>query len=630
MERHDIVVLTALTREWDRLGLSRRDLLRLLVAGAGTATIASIVAACGGTPPTPTPLATATAISGQATTVPTATGRAASPASGPAVAGSPVRAGSPAASPVAAAAGYPAGGKYSTLEAIGRRGGHITEVGFAEANTFNPIMSTDQASGPRIAMIFNSLLGVNPDSGLPFPDLAVDVPTKQNGGISADGLTYTFKLRQGIKWHDGQPLTARDIAFTYETVTKKDLGSGRTGEASARIDSVATPDASTVVIKLKKVIANFLTLNMYGIVPEHILKDVPVDRIKSHPFSVGDPKATIGTGPFKFQEFVRDDHLTLVKNREYFRGEPALDEYIFKVVKDSNVVVTQLKSGEADYGAITETFYDELGRLPNLRVDAYDLFSFDLILFQLDPAKTTLFQDKRVRQGLAYALDREGMVKAIRFGRGQVAHGTMPPPSWAYAPDRITIKYTYDPRKAEQLLDEAGWTKGADGVRARGGQQMRFDLWLQAGRKDHEQFATAMQQQWKQIGVEANLKAEERTSFLTRIIETHDLDMSLNNFSYTVDPDQSTAWKTNAYVNVGRYSNPRVDALLDQALSELDQDKRKELYLEMQNILADELPALLLDFPQGLQVVNKRVHNLRPNAVSVRWNPQTWWVDDGR
>jgi peptide/nickel transport system substrate-binding protein len=603
-----------------------------------------LLIACGGTTATPTsaPAATAAATTAPtagaaatATTPPAAAGGSTAAASPSAVvAGSPTRAGSPAASPGAAASGaYPSGGKFSTLEPVGKKGGHATNLTFADAKTNNPMLSSDTESGARIALQYNVLVDVNPDNALPFPDLATEVPNLANGGISKDGLTYTFKLRKDVKWSDNQPFTSKDVVFTYQTMAKKELGSPRTAAINERIDSVSAPDDATVVFKLKKVVAPFLISNMYAIVPEHILKDVPVDQIKTHPFSTGDPKASVATGPFKFKEWVKDDHATFEKNPLYFRGEPALDQVIHKVVKDQTVVVAQLKTGEGDWGGIQESFFDELSKDPKLNVAKYDTFSFTFYSYQLDPAKSTLFQQKEVRQALAYALDRDAMIKAIRFGIGQVAQGTMPVPSWAYAPDQITTKYTYDPKKAEQLLDQAGWAKGPDGIRAKGGQKLSFTLWTNAGNKVREQYVTVMQQQWKAIGVDATPKTEEWNAFLTRITETHDFEVYLVGFQWDVDPDQTTMWSTESYeggFNMNKYSNKKVDELMSSGLSELDQAKRKQLYVDMQNVIMDELPNLIIDFPQGLQGVNKRVHNLKPNAVNTRWNAHTWWVDDGK
>jgi peptide/nickel transport system substrate-binding protein len=637
--------LVQLATEWTRKGLSRRDFVRLTGAGVGAATLTAFLAACGAeSTPTTAPVAStapSVAPSTAASVAPTAaTGGAASTAPSTAASAVATRAAtaSGAATPAAGgASGLPSGGKYSTLEPVGKKGGTFVETVVADAKTNNSMLSTDVPSNDRISIQFSSILALNPDTALPFPLLATDVPSRENGGISQDGLTYTFKLRKDVKWHDGQPFTSKDVVFTYQTLAKKELGSPRTAEINDRVDSVTAPDDYTVVFKLKKIVAPFLVSNIasnnYSIVPEHILGSVAVDQIKQHPFSIGDPKASIGTGPFKFKEWAKDDHATFVKNPDYFGGEPAIDQYIFKVVKDQDVVVANLKTGEGDFGAIPTTAVDDVSKTASLSVVKYDTYGFTFYSHQLDASKTTLFQQKEVRQALAYAIDRDAIVQAIYNGYAVIGQGTMPTLSFAYAPDQITTKYPYDIKKAEQLLDAAGWVKGSDGIRAKDGKKLQFTLWTGSISKAFGQLITVLQQQWKAIGVDATPKVEEWNAFLSRITETHDFEMFLVGFSWGVDPDQTAMWASQSYTggfNMGKYANPQVDQLLAQGLTELDTAKRKALYVQMQNILMDDLPNVVLAFPQALAVVNKRVKNFYPNAVNFRWNIEKVWLTDGK
>lgn len=641
-----------LSQRWTARGLSRRDFLRLSGAGVSAATLTALLAACGSdAAPTAAPAAS-TAPSTAASAAPS-TAASAAPSSAASAAPSAAASAAPggaastatraagtaaAGTPVAGAGGassLPSGGKYSTLEAVGKKGGHITEGGTSEVKTFNGMVSSDVPSNNMIALIFNRLLTLNPDTALPYADLATAVPSRENGGVSQDGLTYTFKLRNDVKWHDGQQFTSKDVVYTYTTMQKKELGSPRTAELNDRVESITAPDDYTVVFKLKKIVAPFLVSNMYAIVPEHILKEVAADQMKAHPFSTGDAKATIGTGPFKFGSYAKGDSVTVVKNASYFRGEPALDQYIYKVVKDGNVLVQSLKTGEVDYGAITAALFDEMTKQQNVNAVKYDSYNFFFYAYQLDSTKTTLFQEKAVRQALTYALDREAMLKAIRFGLGVVGVGTEPVLSWAYAPDQITTKYTYDVNKANQLLDGAGWVKGADGIRAKEGKKLRFTLWSYSGDPVVDGYLATMQQLWKAIGVDCTPKTEEFSTFVSRLTESHDFEIAMVGFNWDPDPDQQSMWATQSYgggFNLGKYSNPQVDDILAKALVELDQEKRKQLYIQMQNILADEVPSVILYFSQRLDGINKRLHNFFPNAVGTgpRWAAHTWWVEDGK
>jgi peptide/nickel transport system substrate-binding protein len=530
----------------------------------------------------------------------------------------------------------PGGGKYSTLQLPPKKGGSLVEVSFADGATNNAMLSSDTTSAARISMQYESLVDLNPDNALPFPRLATEVPTRQNGGISADGLTYTFKLRPGIKWSDGTPFTAKDVVYTYTTMRNPASKSPRAAELTDRVESISATDDLTVVFKMKKVVAPFLVANaIYRIVPEHILKDVALDQLAAHPFSTGDPTASVALSAFKFSEWVKGDRIVLVKNPTYYGGEPALDRWVQKVVKDENVVFATLKANEGDYGgAINPSLWEEAQKLPNFTPSKFDQYSFTFYSYQLDPAKTTLFQDKKVRQALLYGLDRKAMVEAILLNLGIVAEGTMPTLNFAYQPDKITTKYAYDPRKAAQLLDEAGWKAPTSGaIREKDGKKLQFTIWTNAGNKTREQYVTVMQQQWRAIGVDASPKTEEWAAFLTRITQTKDFEIFLVGFSWGVDPDQTTMWATESFTggfNMGKYSNPKVDELLKQGLGELDNEKRKAIYLEMQNIIMDEVPNVILDFPQAPVIVHKRTRNFFPNAVNFRWNTHQWWVEDGK
>jgi peptide/nickel transport system substrate-binding protein len=387
-------------------------------------------------------------------------------------------------------------------------------------------------------------------------------------------------------------------------------------------------------VKLNFPAASFLVNNtVYGIVPEHVLKDVAPAALARHDFSTGKKGVTIGTGPFMFGEWVQNDHVTLEKYKGYWEVEPSLDRYVYKIVTNQTVLAQQIKTGEIDYtgpDGVDEADYQDLQRTKDVNVIAYDSFDFTFYAYQLDPEKSKLFLDKRVRQALFLAVNRPQMIEAIRFGLGEVAIGTMGVDSWAYNPSAIALKYNFDQATAKKLLDEAGWLPGADGIRAKDGQRLAFKVYTNAGNKVREQYAAVLQQAWKQIGVDATPQVEEWTTLLDRITGPKDFDMYLIGLSWDPDPDQSSMWSTDAYqagFNMNKYSNPTVDELLKQGLLETDIGKRKQIYTDMQNVVVDDLPSAIIDFPKSIAAVNTRVHNLFPNAIDDRFNAHQWWVD---
>ncbi len=514
-------------------------------------------------------------------------------------------------------------------EPVGNVGGQIVYGSFSDAATMNPVLSQDTTSSGIINMFSRALVINHPLTTEPHPQLA------ESWDISDDGIEYTFNLREDVTWHDGEQLTAQDVVFTYETHMHEDTGSPRTAELTDRIDTVEAVDDYTVQFTLNFPASPFLQVNcIYRLIPEHILGDVEPADIAAHDYSIGTEGVTIGCGPFQFQEWVSDDHITLVKYPDYYEGEPNIDQWIMRVVPDQTVLAQQLGTGELDVGSIQESDFESLDAQEHVNVHMYDTFNFTFYAYQLDEERTTLFQEPEVRQALLYALDREALISAIRFGIGEVATGTMPVPSWAYNPEGIERHYDYDPDQARELLDSVGWVEGDDGIRERDGERFSFEIYTNAGNEIREQYVAVMQEQWREIGVECTPQTEEWSAFLDRITGTRDFEMFLVGFSWGVDPHQETMWHTDAQeggFNMNRYSNPDVDDLLGQALATTDRDERTEIYTEMQNIILEDVPSAILDFPQGIVGVNTRVHNLFPTDVDYDTNSSNaheWWVDE--
>jgi peptide/nickel transport system substrate-binding protein len=572
--------------------MSRRRFLASMASAAGTATL---LAACGGAPGGTDPTA-ASVPTGDAPTPTTATA-----ATGPTT-------------------------FASQIDTAGiTPGGTIIEGSTADVRTLNPVLTSDTASSRITSLVFDSLVDIDPDTLEPTSNLA------ESWTVSDDSTVFTFTIKSGVTFHDGQPLTAADVKFTYDLLMNPDTGTPRAGSLNAIVESVEAPDDTTVVFTLKEVDAGFLVSELgYGIVPQHILGDLNPADLPTSEFTTTSP---IGTGPFKFQEFRAGELVTLVANPEYHRGAPALESYIRKFVKDPTALFQQLKTGEVDFAGFDPSFYEEAIAQDNFTTFAYDTFNFTFFGYNLDPEKgSPIFQDVKVRQALFYAIDRPGIISTVRNGLSTLAYGTMPVLSWAYQPDQITSRYDYDPDRAGQLLDEAGWTMGTDGIREKDGQKLSFTVNAQSGNKAIDGFLAVFQENWRQIGVEMTPAQEEFSQFVTRLTKTFDFAVFLVGFSWGTDPDQRSMWHSDSYpagFNLFKYSNPEVDQTIDAASKTLDQEQRKELYLQMQNLVLADAPALITDFPKTLAGVNNRVKNLIPNAVSITQNAHQWYVMDG-
>jgi peptide/nickel transport system substrate-binding protein len=570
--------------------------LLLLVA------LLAMVAACG-------PAATPTALPAQPTAAP------AQPTAAPA---------QPTTAPQATTAAVQPPAPTAATSAI-VEGGTFIEGTFADAKTMNSILSSDTSSGRIIKLLGNGLLNVK-------PDLTVECDLCDKYTVSSDSLKITFTLKKGVKFHDGTEVTADDVKYVYDSIMNADNASPRRGGLKDYFtgpDSFKVIDPSTIEFNYAKIKADTLVADFgYQIFSKKALGGTSGQAFINNDFNT---KAPVYTGPFMFKEWVKDDHLTVVANPTYFKGKPHLASYITKIIPDQAAGFAQLKTGDVDYATIQAAQMAEAKKATNFDAINFDVFNFDFMAFNLDPAKTTLFQDKNVRKALLLALDRKAIVDSQYFGYATLANTSMPNISWAFNKDNKPT-YGYDAAAAKKMLDDAGWKVGADGVRAKDGKRFAFTVWTNAGNNIREAIIVAAQQYWKEIGLEVKTQTEEWNAFLKRIGATpdgtRDYDVFLVGFQWGVDPSQRDMWHSAGGFNLNKYNNPAMDKVLDDALSTLDQAKRKDFYFQMQQIVAEDVPSMILYFPQATIGMNKRVHGYKPAPGNIPWNNlHEWWVE---
>jgi len=514
------------------------------------------------------------------------------------------------------------------------KGGKLIEGLISDISTFNTLNSGDTSSTQVITLTFDGLLGIS-GNGDNIPALASALPT-----VSADSLTFTFKLRPNLKFSDGHPLTADDVAFTYGLMflpETKDFVSRYRADLEGYLQSVTASDPQTVVFKFSKVQASFLDSHCRrGILPKHILGTVAPKALNTHDFFSG---PTVTNGVFKFVKWDKGQQVVLARNDNYWAGPSNLDQYIYKVVSDAVVLAQQLKTGEIDAGQPDFSQVDNLKTVPTISVKTLVRDSFVYYLFNLDPSRASyaLFSDKNVRKALHMALDRTAVAKAVYFGQATPADSIYSPVSWAFNPN-VSPKYAYDKAAAQKLLDDAGWVKGSDGIRSKNGVRVSFEINTNTGNKVRENLIQVMQQQWKEIGVEANPRPIAFQTLVTQLRSTHTFQVILLGIANSdTDPDQTSLWSTKGIGSGGlngmQYKNPQVDKLCADALTTTDRAKRKPLYFELQNILADDLPAPILLNPSYVWGINNRVKNFNVgtyNDYQGRPWMNTVFVSDGK
>jgi peptide/nickel transport system substrate-binding protein len=473
--------------------------------------------------------------------------------------------------------------------------------------------------------LFSALWMVDP-SGTMQPRLALEVPTTENGGISADGLTWTIKLRPGVKWHDGAPFTSADVKFTLESLMAPNFPAySRIGHSL--VTEIQTPSPEIVTWKMSKPYAPYLSiLAWFYIVPQHKLKDEP---ITGGPF-VQNP---IGTGPFKWQQRVPGDHITLAANEDYFGAGPLLQNVVYKYIPDLTVMYTQFRAGDIDYiglQGISSDHYDEAKKINGRNVKAAAQSSIENFYFNLGMPQ---FQEKAVRQALYYAYDKDSIIQQIYYGIPTNAECYLPKQSWAYNATLPQHEYNLD--KAKATLDAAGWKPGADGIRAKNGVRLSFINSTTAGNHLREQVQQLLQQDFQKIGVEMSIKNLPpavmwgeywiKSKFETAIVGIY--------FMTGPDPDASVyfhsssiAAKTGSGQNTMQYANPEVDRLLEQGAAETDRAKRIPIYQKLQQVMRDDLPYLPQQQPSTIEGTKAGLVGYQPNG-NVRlntWNLEAW------
>lgn len=482
-----------------------------------------------------------------------------------------------------------------------QKGGTLTLVQPIEPPSLVSAINTSGYMATVSTKIMEGLLAYDAD-GNPQPSLA------EAWEVSPDGRKYTFKLRKNVKWHDGKDFTSADVEFSLNEAWKKLHGRGRS--TFSKVTNVATPDPNTVVIELSEPTPTILAaLSSYEsqIIPKHVFA---TGDIASNPAL----SAPIGTGPFKFVEWKKGQSIRLARNPDYWdKPKPYLDEIVVQVIPDAGARAASLESGETLMGVINPVALADVGRIskvPDLVVETagYTLLApMYMMEFNLGREHTA---DKRVREAIAHAIDKNFIVKNIFFGFGKPATGPIPSTSKYYTAKDVP-QYDYDPTAAKRLLDETGFRAGPDGT--------RFSITLDTLR-DPETLRTAeyVKQALKRVGIQVELRNSDLGTFIRHVYGEYDFDATLN-FSYALaDPTlgverfylSSNIRKGTPFVNTS-FRNRKVDDLLRAAQVENDPAKRVQEFQDFQRITQSELPILNLFEMHFVTIANKKVHGYR-------------------
>ncbi|MEP9369446.1 ABC transporter substrate-binding protein [Xanthobacter sp. VNH20] len=502
------------------------------------------------------------------------------------------------------------------------KGGTLTAIIQPEPVILTAALNTAAPTGVVSGNIFDGL--VDYDANLnPVPALAESWET------SADGLTFTLHLRKGVQWHDGKPFTAADVKWTLEEVWQKIHP--RNQAIFGKVTSVDTPDDSTVVLHLSQPsVAILSSLNSNGaqVLPKHLYEGTD---LLNNPYN----NKPVGTGPFVFKEWSRGNYIVLERNPNYWdKTKPYLDKVIFKVIPDAAARAAALEKGEVQYGVLSPVPLkdaERLSKLPSLRVttQGYEWLSpFLFADFNVDRAN---IKDVKVRQALAHAIDRKTIANVVWFGFAKPAVSPVPTTLTAFH-DAGGIAYDFDPKKAEALLDEAGYKRGADGVR------FTLDIDYIPYGDDFKRTAEYLKQALKRVGVEANVRSQDTAAYTKRVYGDRDFDIAITWFAAFSDPQvgvnraywSGSIGKNIPWTNGSGYRNPKVDALIAAVQGEADPQKRIQEFKDLQKIVLTDLPTLPLVELKFFTVEAANLKHPTPRGDQVYGSFRDFWFDDAK
>lgn len=430
-----------------------------------------------------------------------------------------------------------------------------------------------------------------------------------------DTNTYTFKLREGVKFHDGEPLTAEDVKFTIEAIMDPDNGSENASNFED-VTKVEAADDQTVKISMKAPNVAMLDYLTIGILPKHILegKDLATDSFNQNP---------VGAGPYKLTAWDQGQSITLEKNPDFCLGTPKIDKVIFKIVEDTDARALQLQSGELDFAQITPKAMEDFEGKDDFAVYSMKTADYRGIMYNFN---ADLFKNNReLPAALSYAIDREAIIKSVLLGHGQAAYS--PLQMGDYNNEDIE-KYSYNPDKTMELLEKAGWKKGSDGIYEKNGQKLEFTINCSQGDQVRIDMANICAQNLKEVGVAAKVEVPSETDWAGQ-------DAYLIGWGSPFDPDDHTykVFGTEKGANYNSYSNKKVDNLLQQAREKEEKEDRIPLYKEFQEELAKDPAYTFIAYIDAIYAGKANITGITEDTllghhgVGIFWNIYDWDIE---
>ncbi|HMD01739.1 MAG TPA: peptide ABC transporter substrate-binding protein, partial [Candidatus Baltobacteraceae bacterium] len=503
-----------------------------------------------------------------------------------------------------------------------------------DTKSLNPLLANDIAAGDLSMFIFSYAIRYD-DQARPVPDAVSEIPTVENGDVSADGLTLKYKLRPNILWHDGEKLTCKDLDFTWRVVMNP-ANNGVTTDGYKDIASIDCSDPLVAVVHMKRVYAPFLQ-QLWGvngnapILPAHLLEKLN-DKKGSLNTAAYNSKP-IGSGPFYVDRWDRGSQVVLKAFDRYFTGKPRLDEVVFKIVPDDTTMINQVRTHEVDMALhVGANMWPQLRDIPGTIADPVHVYTYQHIDFNL---KKPMFQDIALRRALAMAVDRHAIINKIAFGLGDPTDTALSPKiSWGWTND--TAHYDYDLAKARTLLDADGWKIGGrDGVRVKNGERLAFNFATQTESNTNRAIEALVQREWHDVGADVSIKNAPSAQFFDNttagVLQGGKYDVATFGWGGAADPDDSAIYSGHNMAPKGQNALFWDDAVatkaMDDELLTVDRGRRKKDFVTEQQRFASEVPSIVLYYRLEPEIYNVDLKGYKASPViSPFWDPQDYSI----
>jgi peptide/nickel transport system substrate-binding protein len=501
---------------------------------------------------------------------------------------------------------------------IPARGDRLIDASIGDATNLIPMIAGDASSHAIAGQLYLPLLKYD-------KDLNLTGRLAKSWEVSTDNKTITFHLHQGLKWTDGKAFTSADCIFTLGLIQAETTQSAYKSDY-ALVTDVKAPDPHTFVVHYAEPFSPALSSwSSLAILPKHIFEH---ENIMDTELS-RKPKATIG--PYQLADWQSQQSILMRANPGYFDKSVWITERLTRIIPDRATQFLELSAGQLDSVSLTPVQYSRLFDTKAALSANYNRFKYlDFVYTYLGfNLKRKLFSDARVREAIAYAIDRQEIVDGVQLGLGEtIASPYKPGTFWV---NKDLKPRPFDPDLAKSLLAQAGWKDSdGDGILDKNGKSFSFTILTNNGNKQRADTAIIMQQRLKKVGVEINVRLVEWSAFIENFINKRNFDAVILGWSLSPDPDQYSIWHSSQTgpreFNFLTYNNAKVDAALDSARRTFDREKRKQQYDIMQEEIYKDVPMVFLYAPYSLPVMHKRFHGIKAAPAGIGYNSEHWYV----